>query len=172
MGAMTRVARDSRGLTLTEVAVVMILGTMIMAGLVGFYLSSQGVWLDASTQAITQREATLVTAAMRDSIRKSGYATAIPSPDPLHEQLALFHKKTDAVPYYNFWWNSGDSLLYSGTSIGGTGSGPMIVSRAELFQLTVNNAAGGVRVDLRLRSASGDVVEAGAFAVMQNRDLP
>ena len=62
---------NARGLTLTEVAVVMILGTMIMAGLVGFYLSSQGLWLDASTQAITQREATLVAAAMRDSIRKS-----------------------------------------------------------------------------------------------------
>ena len=45
----------------------MILGTMIMAGLVGFYLSSQGMWLDASTQAITQREASLVAAAMRDS---------------------------------------------------------------------------------------------------------
>src|SRR5262249_32619505 len=41
------VARDERGLTLTELAVVMILGTMIMAGFVGFYLSSQGMWLDS-----------------------------------------------------------------------------------------------------------------------------
>ena len=37
------------GLTLTEVSVVMIIGTIIMAGLVGFYLASQGLWLDAST---------------------------------------------------------------------------------------------------------------------------
>jgi len=167
MAAVTRAVRDARGLTLTEVAVVMILGTMIMAGLVGFYLSSQGVWLDASTQAITQREATLVTAAMRDSIRKACKAIASPSPDPLHEQLALF-RPGDAAPYYYFWWSSTDSLLYSGTSIGGTGSGPMIVSRAERFQLIATPT--GVRVDMRLRSASGDIVEAGAFAVMMNRD--
>lgn len=170
MAAVTRLLRDARGLTLTEVAVVMILGTMIMAGLVGFYLSSQGLWLDASTQAITQREATLVAAAMRDSIRKSGRAEVTASPDPLHEQLALFRRSGDVTPYYYFWWNSSDSLLYSGTSVGGQGSGPMIVSRVERFQLTANNAAGGVRVDMRLRSASGDAVETGAFAVMMNRD--
>ena len=128
------------------------------------------MWLDASTQAITQREATLDTSAMRDSIRTSGYAKAIPSPDPLHEQLALYRRSTDATPYYYFWWSSSDSLLYSGTSIGGTGSGPMIVSRAERFQLIATST--GVRVDMRLRSASGDVVEAGAFAVMMNRDNP
>ena len=53
---MTSPHANERGMTLTEVAVVMILGTMIMAGMVGFYLSSQGLWLDASTQAITQRD--------------------------------------------------------------------------------------------------------------------
>ena len=41
--ATVNVARDERGLTLTEVAVVMVLGTLIMAGLVGFYLSSQEI---------------------------------------------------------------------------------------------------------------------------------
>jgi hypothetical protein len=169
MAALKRALRDARGLTLTEVAVVMILGTMIMAGLVGFYLSSQGLWLDASTQAITQREATLVAAAMRDSIRRSGKAIASDAPDPLHQQLALYRQSGDPAPYYYFWWSSTDSLLYSGTSIGGVGSGPMIVSRAERFQLVATST--GVRVDMRLRSASGDVVEAGAFAVMQNRDL-
>jgi hypothetical protein len=158
---------NARGLTLTEVAVVMILVTMIMAGLVGFYLSSQGLWLDASTQAITQREASLVAAAMRDSIRKSGWAVASSSPDALHEQLALYRRKGDAAPYYYFWWSSADSLLYSGMSIGGTGSGPMIVSRAERFQVFATDL--GVRVDMRLRSASGDVVEAGVFAAMKNR---
>src|SRR5262249_34679905 len=72
--AQLNASRNERGLTLTELAVVMILGTMIMAGLVGFYLSSQGLWLDASTQAITQREASLVATAVRDSLRKSGKA--------------------------------------------------------------------------------------------------
>lgn len=166
MAPVTRPLANSRGLTLTEVAVVMILGTMIMAGLVGFYLSSQGLWLDASTQVITQREATLVSAAMRDSIRKSARAVATPSPDSLHWQLSLF-RVGELTPYYNFWWNASDSLIYSGTSVGGVGSGPMIVSRAERFTLSASNVA--VRVDMRLRSAGGDVVEAGAYAVMQNR---
>jgi len=170
VATVTRRLGDERGLTLTEVVVVMILGTMIMAGLVGFYLSSQGLWLDASTQAITQREASLVTAAMRDSIRKSGRAEVPASGDPLHEQLLLYKRATDTTPFYNFWWNPSDSLIYCGTSVGGQGSGPMIMSHADRFQLVSTNAS--VRVDLRLRSANGDIVEATAFAVMQNRDLP
>ena len=72
MGAVTPKRRSEAGLTLTEVAVVMIIGTMIMAALVGFYLASQGLWLDASTQAITQREATLVASAIRDKVRAAG----------------------------------------------------------------------------------------------------
>ena len=164
---MTAPSRNARGLTLTEVAVVMFLGTMIMAGLVGFYLSSQGLWLDASTQAITQREATLVAAAMRDIIRKSGKAVAVASPDSLHQQLSLYRAGSDVVPYYNFWWNAADSLIYSGAAVGSPDSGPMIASKAERFQLVATPT--GVRVDLRLRSANGGTVESGGFAVMQNR---
>lgn len=166
MAAVSERGLDERGLTLTEVMVVMILGTMIMAGLIGFYLSSQGLWLDTSTQAITQREASLVTAAIRDSVRKSGFAVASPSPDAMHQQLALYKKASDPSPYYYFWWNAGDSLLYSGTSVGNPASGPMIVSHAERFQIGTSPFT--VRVDLSLRSAGGDVVESSAFAVMKN----
>ena len=112
MAAVTR-PRDERGLTLTEVTVVMVLGTMIMAGLVAFYLSSQGLWIEASTQAITQREASLLTAAMRDSIRQSGSAVATPSPDALHQQLSLFRPGA-STPYYYFWWEPTDSLIHAG----------------------------------------------------------
>ena len=167
MPAVTRARRAERGLTLTEVAVVMILGTLIMGGMVGFYLSSQGLWLDASTQVITQREASLVTSAIRDSIRKSAQAFVSESPDSLHMQLALVKADGGNVPYYYFWWDASDSLIHSGTRVGGAGSGPMIVSHAERFQFIGSGEA--VRVDLRLRSAGGNVVEAGAYAVMQNR---
>ena len=167
MAAVSAGPANECGLTLTEVTVVMILGTMIMAGLVGFYLASQGVWLDASTQAITQREASLVTAVMRDNIRMSGKATVTSSPDSLHEQLALFRRPGDVTPYFYFWWNSSDSLLYSGTTVGGSGSGPMIASHAELFKISASGSA--VRVDLRLRTANGDGVESSAYAVMKNR---
>ena len=166
MAALRHPCRHERGLTLVEVAVVMILGTMIMAGMVGFYLSSQGLWLDCSAQAITQREATLVASAMRDSIRKSGKAIATPVPDSLHQQLALFRGKGDVVPYYYFWWSPQDSLIYSGRSVGGAGSGPMIFSRAERFQLLASGVA--VRVDMRLRSGVGNTVDLGAFAAMKN----
>ena len=157
-------ARD-RGLSLVEVTVVMILGTLIMAGLVGFYLSSQGVWLDGSTQAITQREASLVASAIRDSVRKACMAIVSPSPDPLHQQLALC-REIGKPPSYYFWWNAADSLIYAGTSPGGAGSGPMGVSRAERFQFTASGRA--VRVDMRLKTARGDGVDMSAYAVFKN----
>jgi len=161
-----RTRRRERGLTLTEVTVVMILGTLITAGLVGFYLSSQGLWLDASTQAITQREASLVAAAIRDSVRRSAMAEVSLSPDSLHHQLALFKSASDPAPFYYFWWNPSDSLVHAGTSVGGAGSGPMGVSRAERFQFMESNEA--VRMDMRLRTANGGGVEMSAYAVFKN----
>ena len=167
MATVTRMLRSETGLTLTEVFVVMIIGTMIMAGLVGFYLASQGLWLDASTQAITQREASLVAEAVRDYVRQSGAAIATPSPDGLHQQLALLKtSKPGEVPYYYFWWDPADSLIHSGATVGGTGTGPMIVSRADRFQVT--STTNGVRMDLRLWTATGSTVEIGTYAVFQN----
>lgn len=164
MATVTRL-RDSRGLTLTEVTVVMLLGTMIMAGLVAFYLSSQGLWLEASTQAITQREATLLTAAMRDSIRQSGSALATPSPDAQHQQLSLF-RPGSSTPYYYFWWEPSDSLIHAGPTLVRGPSTAVVQSRADRLQLLA--AASAVRVDVQLRSANGDRVDASAYAVMKN----
>lgn len=168
MAAVNRARRAETGLTLTEVAVVMIIGTMIMAGLVGFYLASQGLWLDASTQVITQREASLVVSAIRDSVRASGYAQAYSVPDSLHQQLALYRKVGDPSPSYYFWWDASDSLIHAGATIGGAGSGPMVTSHAERFQVTASDSRPAVRVDLRLRSASGSTIEVGSLAVFMN----
>ena len=171
MAALTRPLRGARGLTLTEVVVVMVIGTLLMAGIVGFYLSSQGVWLDSSTQVITQREATLVASAIRDSVRKSSRAVAADAPDSLHQQLALY-KQGDQVPYYYFWWNAGDSLVYCGTTVGGAGSGPMGVSRALRLQFVAINESATtppcVRMDMRLLTANGDGVDMSTFAVLRN----
>ena len=156
--------RAEAGLTLTEMAVVMIIGTIIMAGLVGFYLSSQGLWLDASTQVITQREATLVASAIRDRVRAAHSATMSPVSDSLHCQLSLT-RAGDSTPSYYFWWDPSDSLIHAGPSVG-PNSGPMILSQAERFRVDCSNQ--GVRVDLRLRSATGSPVEVGTFAVFMN----
>ena len=165
MAALTRPLHGARGLTLTEVVVVMVIGTLLMAGIVGFYLSSQGVWIDSSTQVITQREATLVASAIRDSVRKSSQALATDAPDPLHQQLALW-KHGEPAPYYYFWWNQGDSLVYCGTTVGGVGSGPMGVSRALRLQFVANTR--NVRMDMRLLTANGGGVDVSAFAVLRN----
>jgi hypothetical protein len=166
VATLTRDRRLEAGLTLTEVTVVMILGTLIMAGLVGFYLASQGLWLDASTQAITQREASLVASAVRDSVRSSAMAIVSSSPDSLHEQLALYRRKGDSAPCYYFWWDASDSLIHAGSTGGGGGSGPMVDSRAERFQIVGSDR--GVRMDLRLRTATGSTIEVGTFAVFMN----
>jgi hypothetical protein len=168
---MTGPRRGERGLTLLEVTVVMILGTLIMAGLVGFYLSSQGLWLDSSTQAITQREASLIASTIRDHVRKSHSALQSPSPDALHHQLALYRESDPTTPYYYFWWNPADSLIYAGRSVGGPDSGPMGMSRAERFTFSTGASAtgpGAVRMDMRLITANGGSVDMSAYAVFKN----
>lgn len=172
MAAVIRLVRRERGLTLTEVVVVMVIGTLIMAGIVGFYLSSQGVWLDSSTQVITQREASLIASAFRDSVRGAARADVSFVPDPQHSQLALYKKKDDSTPYYYIWWNAGDSLVYSGDQVGGDASGPMGISRAARLQFDAKDPKDptnrNVRMDLRLLTASGESVEISAFAVFRN----
>lgn len=175
MAPVTPSARGARGLTLTEVVVVMVIGTLIMAGIVGFYLSSQGVWLDSSTQVITQREASLIASAVRDSVRKAGFAVVSADPDPLHCQLALYAREGAPAPFYYVWWNAADSLVYSGTELAGPGSGPMGTSRAARLQFAFEKLTmpsgqthKNVRMDLRLLTASGEGVEMSAFAVLKN----
>ena len=172
MAAVIPSLRRERGLTLTEVVVVMVIGTLIMAGIVGFYLSSQGVWLDGSTQVITQREASLIASAFRDSVRRAGSASVSYVPDAQHSQLSLYKKKGDATPFYYIWWNAADSLVYSGTTVEGPGSGPMGVSRAERLQFDAKDPKDpsnrNVRMDLRLLTAKGESVEISAFAVFRN----
>ena len=162
---MSGLPRDERGLSLLEVTVVMVLGGMITAGLIGFYLSSQGLWLDGSTQAITQREASLVASAIRDSVRKSSRAEVAPSPDAQHQQLALF-RHGEATPFYYFYWNPDDSLVHAGPNVGGAGSGPIGASRAARLQFIKTDEA--VRTDMRLLTATGNRVDIGAFAVFKN----
>lgn len=168
MAAVNASRPGERGLTLTEVAVVMILGSLITAGLVGFYLSSQGLWLDGFTQAITQREASLVASAVRDRVRQSAKAEVSDSPDPQHMQLALFRSRGDATPYYYFYWNATDSLVHAGPTQGGPGSGPIGTSRATLLQFDKSDETGAVRMDLRLLTANGARVDIGAYAVFKN----
>jgi hypothetical protein len=158
--------RSERGLTLTEVAIVGVLATIVMLGLVGFYMNSQGTWMDASAQAVTQREATTLI----ESISSKVHAASSARTDPITHQLELFDVNDNTNPAYVFWWkavgDSADSLIHEGPSLADD-RGPPVRSTCEQFQCTSNTST--VDVDLILRSAQGDPIRITTRMVMQNR---
>lgn len=163
---MTRRALDERGLTLTEVTIVGVLGTLVMAGLVAFYLSSQGVWIDASTQAIAQREATFVLSTIADSIRVASSAVVSDSPDADHQQLTLLDK--DGNTLVVFGYAASDSTVHFGTSLGGGAGdhGAMMQSHVDHFRTAADAAK--VSVDLQLHSTTGQTIAVATTTVLVN----
>ncbi len=157
---------NERGLTLTEVTIVAAIGLLVLLGLGGFYLNSQATWLDASSQSITQREATLIAQAVTDRARGSGTAIATPVPDAEHGQVALYLHGT-STPDWCYWWDPADSLVHHGPDPANDDRGALGSSKVERFRLDAD--ASLVRVALRLRSATGQQVEVSSSAMMRNR---
>lgn len=157
---------DERGLTLTEVTIVAVLGLLVIFGLIGFYLQSQATWLDASVQTITQREATLMTRTIADSARISGSAIVTPSPDAERTMVSLVRHGA-VTAHYHFWWDSSDSLVHQGTDTGAGDRGPMGGSKVERFKVT--SLGPMITIELRLRSPQGQRVDAVAGAALVNR---
>ncbi len=161
---MTPRLRDQSGLTLTEVTIVAVIGLLVLLGLGGFYLNSQATWLDASSQALTQREATFVTEVIGDAARRSDGAIGTPIPDADHGQLQL---RFPTGPDMYFWWNPADSLVHSGTDMVNDDRGPMLDSRVERFRVDVPTND-YVKVSMRLRSATGSRVEVAFGTFLRN----
>lgn len=164
MNARTAIAQ--RGLTLTEVTVVIVIASVVMAGMVAFYLNSQGTWMDASSQAIAQREATLAIATIRDRVMGADSAVVTFNPDAAHASLAILRPNAPAESTFFFWWN-GDSLLHSGYRNAGEDRGPVVASTVEIFRA---RAAGRmVSIDtLTIRSAMGERISIGTRILMRN----
>ena len=163
---------DERGLTLTEVTIVAAIGLLVLLGLGGFYLNSQATWLDASSQSITQREATLIAQAVADSARTSGGATALAVPDAEHGQVHLyrFDEATGALEttaFWCFWWSPADSLVHHGPDPANGDRGALGTSKVERFRVVADGTL--VQVAVRLRSATGQRVEVVTTALMRNR---
>jgi hypothetical protein len=158
---------DERGLTLTEVTIVAAIGLLVLLGLGGFYLNSQATWLDASTQSITQREATLIAHAIADRARESRSAIVTPVPDAEHAQVAFFAPGSGTTADWCYWWNPGDSLVHHGPDPANDDRGALGSSKVERFRVEADAAM--VRVALRLRSATGQRVEFSTSAFMRNR---
>ncbi len=155
---------DERGLTLTEVAIVGVIGVLVLLGLGGFYLNSQATWLDASSQSVTQREATLVLEAIADSVRTGASAIATPLPDADHGQLELY--RVDGTSSWGFWWDPTDSLVHNGPDPADD-RGALLESPVERFRVEYSHPL--VRVSLLLRSPTGSRIEMATTTLLRNR---
>ena len=164
---MTRPWNPESGLTLTELTVAMLIAALVMTGLVGFYLSSQGTWLDASTLAITQREATNVLDAIHENASRARLATVALSPDSLHMQVQLVYTTPGADSFYYYWWSAADSTLHEGLDPVTGDRGAMVTARTEAFMVAADARILDVR-QLRLRAATGERVAVSTRVAIQN----
>lgn len=167
---MSRRVLDERGLTLTELTIVGVLAALTMMSLVGFYMSAQSLWAEASTQAITQREATNVVSAITSGVHASAQAFVSPATggDSSLCQLQLV-PAGGGLPHY-YWWSATDSLIHEGTDPGDPlqDRGPMLSSKVERFELSADTALVTI-VGFRVRTAPGHEVELSASAGLLNR---
>jgi len=128
-------SRSERGYTLTELTVVMVLAALVTVGLVTFYLNSQAVWLDASTQSMEQRDATLLLEQITQRVRSAGSAVVVSDPDSLHQRLILFEGEVGTSPTACwFYWDSADSLIHLNEP-GPEVPNPVVSSKVARFQL-------------------------------------
>jgi hypothetical protein len=162
-----RPAHCERGLTLTELTIVAAIASLVMLGLVGFYISSQQVWMDASTQAITQREASSVVEAIAQRVHGAARAEVIVGPTGnCHLDLYDYGSSN---PDWSFWWDEADSLILEGPN---PASGKAIeTSKVERFEVDRTTRAVELTL-LRLRSAEGEPVEMSSTIAFQNRVGP
>jgi hypothetical protein len=158
---------SARGLTLIEVVIVMALSTLVVMGMIGFYISSQSTWMAGSTQALAQRDATLLIEAITDSVRAAFLAEVQdgPGPDPEHQCLILY----DQVPNesWRFWWNPADSLVHQGPGLD-QDRGPVVASRVTRFQLDTLDRLVRIRL-VELRAGDGQLVRMTSAAAIYNR---
>lgn len=158
---------SERGLTLTELVIVGILASLVMLGLVGFYMNSQGTWMDASAQAITQREATTLIESITTKVHEADSAGVVAQ----NTQLELYGPADEITAVrpllHVFWWDrSGDSLVHGGPSVP-LDEGPSASSVCEQFLCASNDSL--VDVNVVLRSAQGSKVELSTRAAFLNR---
>jgi prepilin-type N-terminal cleavage/methylation domain-containing protein len=147
---------SSRGFTLPEVMVVMVLAGVVTLGLVGFYLNSQATWMDASSQALAQRDASAVVEALAYRARfASSAALNIVPPDTV---LTFYDK--NLVALYSFWRSPSDSLVHSGDGDGSVDGGPVVPSHVEQFSIALDATLPLVHLtNLQVRSETGERVQ-------------
>ena len=161
--------RDQRGLTLTELTVVFVLATILMSGLVAFYLNSQGTWLEGSSQSVSQREVTLVLASISTRARAAKSVTVSGSPHAFIQiDPAGLTTSAPVESTYFYWWSAADSLIHEGYRIPVVvDRGPMLQSKVELFQASSTLSLLNIQ-NLQVHTAEGERISMGTQAAILN----
>jgi type II secretory pathway pseudopilin PulG len=158
-------AHPEAAFTLMELTVVIVLAGVVTLGLVAFYLNAQMLWMDASTQALAQRDATTIMEAIREHVETSGLAVTQLVANG-NWKVTLYPAPT-APQSGGFIWQAGDSLIHSFDATG-KDVGPLVPTKVERFTLsTPGNGIPMLMVDtLRVRSTTGQRVQmSGGFAL-------
>jgi Tfp pilus assembly protein PilW len=158
--------RNERGLTLIELTVVVVIATLVMVGMVGFYLTSQATWVEASGQAITQREGTSILERMTAHVRAGHHAMVSFGPSTI---LSIYDESSVEIARYSL---EADSLLHEHTP--DTPGGPLVDrgglgnSTVEQFSAIASDSVVTIPA-LHLRSSNGEVVEFSTAIALYNR---
>jgi hypothetical protein len=163
----TRILRSERGLTLTEITIVTVLASLVMIGLVSFYLSSQATWVDASTQAITQREGTHVIEVITQHARFGEKAFVFPSPDHSPQNMA-YGQLQIAQPQgrtATIWWK--DSTLYLEDDPTKPPRPLIVASKVDTFEVDKSDSLVFIR-NLVLLSPNGQRLRLSSTAMLYN----
>jgi hypothetical protein len=154
-------------MTLTEVMIVVALAALVMMGLVGFYMTSQAVWMEGSSQAITQRDATLLVTAITDSVRRAARAIVVDDPDALHQTLLLYADKSAPEPFRCFYWRG--SHVYSGSNRPRPDDPVVVTSVVDRFQLSTLDTTLVLMNLIELPTSKGPPVRLASAAALYNR---
>ena len=163
---MTRAgSRRAAGFTLLELMVVITLAGVVSLGLVAFYLNSQMLWMDASTQALAQRDATIIMETIREEAETSESAL-IQSVGGENNEVIFYR---GPVQQGTFFWRPADSLVHYLN--GSADRGPLVPTKVERFYVSLDTTGLPLlNVDtLRVRSTNGQRVQiSGGFAMYNN----
>ncbi len=140
-----------RGVTLTELTVATVLASVVMIGLVGFYMSSQGVWLDSSSQAVTQREVTQLVTDLTERARGANQVVVTDVQGDSLQSVTFFVPTSAGTNTYHYWWSAGDQRVHFERD-GSGDRGPLQVSQVERFRFVTNVDTSYVRFELRMCS--------------------
>ncbi len=158
------VSHPERGLTLTELTITTVLASVVMLGLVSFYMSSQGVWLDSSGQALTQRETTQLAEEVTERGRPMAHLVI---DDPGASLQSVTFYDLDGVHSVHFWWSAGDQRVHEQKD-GAGDAGPVAASKVERFAFRTNTDTSYVEFDIRMRSPENQVTAVTSGFRMQN----